>query len=254
MHEIHEMKYTIRSTDVDIFGNLRPSALLAVFQDLATEHSKNQGMDQDILTERYNAAWLLVRMWYRLERPLRMGEEITFRTWHRGAGGLIVYRDFEMASGGQSVGEAVSAWVVADRENRKMMRPSLVDCIASAPVPETVKDRQLKLIKSPKEKQFVHLREIRYSDLDLNGHMNNTRYADVIMDALTVSEMQGRYVSELQLNYSLECGPGECISISRCLTDGNCYVDGCSDDGARRFEAIVQLSSFSDLTEGRVLE
>ena len=89
MHEIHEMKYTIRSTDVDIFGNLRPSSLLAVFQDLATEHSKNQGMDQDILTERYNAAWLLVRMWYRLERPLRMGEEITLRTWHRGAGGLI---------------------------------------------------------------------------------------------------------------------------------------------------------------------
>ena len=242
MHEVFEMKYTIRSTDVDIFGNCRPSALLCVFQDMATDHSRIAGMDQDILTERYNAAWLLVRMWYRLERPLRMGEELSLRTWHRGAGGLIVYRDFDLTVNGQSVGEAVSAWVVADRENRKMLRPSLVECIASSPVPENVKERQLKLIKTPKDKQLIHRREIRYSDLDLNGHMNNTRYADVIMDVMTAAEMQGRWVSEMQINYSMECGPGESISIFRRMEEGSCYVDGCSDDGARRFEATVQFS------------
>ena len=244
LEDIFEMSYTIRSTDVDIFGICRPSSLLCVFQDMATDHSKVLGMDQDVLTDRYNAAWLLVRMWYRLERPLHMGEKIDLRTWHRGAGGLIVYRDFDLTVNGQSVGEAVSAWVVADRENRKMLRPGLVDCIASSSVPETVKSRQLKLIKTPKDKTFVHQREIRYSDLDLNGHMNNTRYADVVMDALSVAEMQGRYVSELQINYSMECGPGENVSISRSTKEDTCYVDGCSDDGARRFEAIMQFSAF----------
>ena len=248
MNEIYEMSYTIRSTDVDIFGICRPSALFCVFQDLATDHSRILGMDQDHLTEQYNAAWLLVRMWYRLERPLRMGEKITLRTWHRGAGSLIIYRDFDLLVEGRSVGEAVSAWVVADRESRKMLRPSLLECIASSPVPESVKPRQLKLIKTPKEKELVHQREIRYSDLDLNAHMNNTKYADVVMDAFAVSEMQGRYVSELQLNYSMECGPGEIISIFRRMEEDFCYIDGCSEDGARRFEATVKLSVYSDLT------
>ena len=254
MHEYFEKTYTIRSTDVDIFGICRPSALLSFFQDLATDHALALHMDQDYLTEKYNAAWLLVRMWYRLERPLRMGEQITFRTWHRGAGGLILYRDFDLFAGEEPVGEAVSAWVVADRDNRKMLRPGLVENIAASPVPAVTKDRQLKLIRTPKNRKFIHKREVRYSDLDINGHMNNTRYADVIMDALTVEELRGRYVRELQLNYSMECGPGETMDISRLLEEDSCYIDGCSEDGARRFEATLQFAAYSDLTADGILE
>lgn len=254
MNEIYEKNYTIQSTDVDLYGVCRPSALMGVFQDLATDHAVELHMDQDYLTEQYNAAWLLVRIWYRLDRPLRMGETVSFRTWHRGAGGLIIYRDFDLSVNGEPVGEAVSAWVVADRENRKMLRPGLIGNIAESPVPETVKSRQLKLIKTPKDRKFVHKREVRYSDLDINGHMNNTKYADVAMDALTVAEMQGRYISELQLNYSMECGPGEVMDISRAMEDTSCYIDGCSEDGARRFEALVHFTPYSVLTEDGGLE
>ena len=164
-------------------------------------------------------------------------------TWHRGASGIIFNRDFDIFIGDELVGEGVSAWVVADIEDRKMLRPSSIDTIAGAKVPDRAKDRQLKLIREPKEKEHSYPRTIRYSDLDINGHMNNTKYADVLMDVFSPEEMAGKFVSQMQLNYSQECKMGEIMDISRLISGDSCYMDGCCGDGKRRFEATVQLQS-----------
>ena len=251
-NEILEQDFTIASTDVDAYGNCRPAALLRFFQDLATEHADRLGMGRGYLTQEYHAVWMLARVWYRLDRPLHMGETVTVRTWHRGAGGLIVYRDFDLMVDGAPVGEAVSAWIVADIESRKMLRPTGVENIAASPVPETVKEKQLKLIRTPKEREYVYTKTIRYSDLDLNFHMNNTKYADVLLDAMAPEELQGKFLSEMQLNYSQECLAGEAVDICRHVEDDRCYIDGCGGDGARRFEAILQFQkdSGNGLDEG----
>ena len=68
--------------------------------------------------------------------------------------------------------------------------------------------------------------------------------ADVLVDALTAQEMEGRFISELQLNYSQECKAGETMEISRLMGEDSCYIDGCSDDGKRRFEATVQFQPY----------
>jgi acyl-ACP thioesterase len=75
--------------------------------------------------------------------------------------------------------------------------------------------------------------------------MNNTKYADVLMDALNPEELSGRFLSELQLNYSQECKAGEIMEISRVLDGNSCYIDGCSGDGKRRFEASLQFAPYS---------
>lgn len=241
MYEVYEREFSITSTEVDAHGNYRPAALLSFFQDLATEHAEVLRMDQDYLVAEYHAVWMLVRVWYHLDRPLKMGETVTIRTWHRGAGGLIVYRDFDLFVNGEPVGEAVSAWVVADMDSRKMLRPGTIANIAASPVPEQIKEKQLKLIHIPKDRKLVYTKTIRYSDLDINGHMNNTKYADVLLDALSPQELEGRYISEMQLNYSRECLFGETVDICRRMEESGCYIDGCSPDGARRFEAILQF-------------
>ncbi len=71
--------------------------------------------------------------------------------------------------------------------------------------------------------------------------MNNTKYADVMLDALDVEELRGKYISELQLNYSMECKAGEVMDISRKMGQDACYIDGCSPDGTRRFESALHF-------------
>ncbi len=242
MHEYYEKNFLIGSTEVDLSGHCRASVLLSYFQDITTEHSLQLQVDREYLVEHYHAVWLLVRKWYRLNRPLYMGENLTIRTWHRGAGGLIVYRDFDLYVGEEQVGEAIAAWVVADMETHQMLRPRTIAGMVASPVPEVVKEKQLKLIRSPKNRRHIYSKTVRFSDLDINGHMNNTRYADVILDAMTVEELSGRFLSELQLNYSMECRMGETIDISRATDENSYYVEGCSEDGTRRFESVLKFS------------
>ena len=244
MNEIYTRTMEIGSSSVDLYDNIRPAAMLQMLQELGTDHAAVLHMDRDYLVEEYHACWILARVWYRVTRPLHAGEQLTISTWHRGASSLIVYRDYDLFVGNEQVGEAVAAWVVADIDNRKMLRPSSIENIAISAPPDQVKERQLRLIRCPKDKKHVYDRTVRYSDLDVNGHMNNTRYADVLADSLAAQELEGRFISELQLNYSQECKEGETMEISRLLEENRCYIDGCSDDGKRRFEATVQFQPY----------
>ncbi len=241
MSEIYTRVIEVQTTDTDLYDNLRPGALLQYFQDLATSHAVILNIGRDYLVEKYHACWILARVWYRLSRPIHAGEIIRIDTWHRGANGIIFYRDFDIFVGDEHVGEGVSSWVVADIETRKMLRPSNIDTIAEAKVSQRAKDRQLKLIREPKEKAYAYSRTVRYSDLDVNCHMNNTKYADVLMDAFSPEELEGKFISQLQLNYSQECRIGETMEVSRAMTEDSCYIDGCCADGKRRFEATVQF-------------
>ena len=241
MQEIYSRTIQVQTTDTDLYDNIRPNALLQYFQDLGTAHAVILNIGRDYLVEKYHACWILARVWYRLNRPIHAGEIMRMDTWHRGASGIIFNRDFDIFIGDEHVGEGISAWVVADIENRKMLRPSSIDTIAEAKVPDRAKSRQLKLIKEPKEKELVYERTIRYSDLDVNGHMNNTKYADVLLDVLSPEEMAGKFISEMQLNYSQECKLGETMTVSRIFDGNSCYIDGCCEDKKRRFEATVQF-------------
>lgn len=244
MNEVYSKTVEIGTAAVDLSDNIRPSSLLQLLQEMGTDHAALQHMDRDYLVENYHACWILARVWYQVKRPLHAGELLTIRTWHRGAGSLIVYRDYDLFVGEEPVGEAVAAWVVADIDDRRMLRPSAIENIAVSRAPATVKERQLRLIRCPKEKKHVYDRTVRYSDLDINGHMNNTKYGDVLMDALSPQELEGRFISQLQLNYSQECRYGETMEVDRVLEENSCYIDGCSDDGKRRFEATLQFQPY----------
>ena len=135
-------EYTIDSRDTDPFNQCRPSALLGLLQEAATEAAVALHVSREETLERYNCFWMLARMWYRLERPLHWNETVTVKTWHRGGKGASTYRDYDLYVDGVYVGEAVSTWVLADLETHKLLRLSKVpeftgtdgeSCVRSAP-------------------------------------------------------------------------------------------------------------------------
>ena len=121
-----EMTLPIGSRDVDGTGRCKASALLGHLQEAATVAAEEGGFSRETLMERYGAFWMLARIWFRLDRPLAWEEALTVRTWHRGNRGAMMYRDFDLLAGDKLVGEAVSAWVLAGVESRKLMRLSLL--------------------------------------------------------------------------------------------------------------------------------
>jgi hypothetical protein len=47
----------------------------------------------------------------------------------------------------------------------------------------------------------VLVKEVKYSDIDLNNHVNNCRYSDWVLDAMELDELKERGIRSIQLNY-----------------------------------------------------
>ena len=75
---------------------------------------------------------------------------------------------------------------------------------------------------------------VRWSDIDRNGHMNNTHYADLMLDFAPI----GRVPALVDLHFAGESRLGDTIAVSSGDTDGVTTVVGDTDRG-RTFAARI---------------
>lgn len=233
----YQHQLLIDSRDVDGRDQCRPSALLGHLQEAATLAAEDGGFGRDRLLKEYNAFWMLARMWYRLDRPLHWGEMLTVRTWHRGGKSASMYRDFDLLVGDEPVGEAVSMWVLADLESRKLLRLGEIPALEGTDGGGLCKSMTLARLRLPREMELTERRRMRYSDTDVNGHVNNTRYADFACDALNMERLpEDVFVQSMQLGYTAECRPGETLVLLTAGDGEEYFVKGMDDNGKDRFQ------------------
>ena len=239
-------KTKVDTRDVDGRGCCRPSALLGHLQEAATLAAEGRGFGREVLMRNHGAFWMLARLWYRLDRPLRWGEELTIHTWHRGGRGASMYRDFDLYANGVCVGEAVSVWALVQMEDRKMLRLAQIPELADTGGGERNKDIQLCKLRMPEGMELAERRLMHYSDTDINGHVNNNRYADFACDAIRADLLpEGMFVASMQLGYNAECHPGEVIELLSASQEQTHFVCGVDENGKSRFD--VQLILGQDI-------
>ena len=93
---VYECEYMVDSRDIDPWYHCRPSGLMGMLQEAATQAACALHVSRDEMLERYNSFWMLARLWYRLDVPLSWGDTVHIRTWHRGGRGASTYRDFDL--------------------------------------------------------------------------------------------------------------------------------------------------------------
>lgn len=238
----YEDTYRVDARDTDPFNQCRPSSILNFLQEAATRAAVELHVSREEVAAKYNCFWMLVRLWYRLDKPLYWDDRLTVRTFHRGGKGVSMYRDFDLYHNGEPIGEAVSTWVMADLDTYKLMRLSDVEEFAQTTGGELCKSIKLHRVRMPEQMCLSEERLLHYSDTDINGHVNNVRYADFACDAIHLEqEGAGKFVSSFQISYLKECRPGETISLSAGQENGTWCALGADRLGAGRFEAAITL-------------
>ncbi len=240
MSSYYEHRVRLTGMDADGRGICKASALLNHLQVAAALAAEAGGFSREKLMERYGAFWMLARSWFRLERPLRWEEPITIRTWHRGGKAAMMYRDYDILVDGRLVGESVSGWVLADVNSRKLLRLSSVAELEGTDGGELCKPMTLNKLRCPARLREVERRRMRYSDTDINGHVNNIRYADFACDAIELDKLEeDQFLMSMQIGYLAECRPGEGIILETGEQDAGRYVRGLDENGKSRFESAL---------------
>lgn len=241
MSTSYQQDFIIDSRAVDLTGCARPSAILGFLQEAATAAALELHASTPEVWAKYHCIWMVVRSWYRLDRPLYWNEGLTVKTWHRGAKAASSYRDYDLLQNGVPVGEGTSLWVLVDPDTGKLFHMTGLEEFQGNDGGALCKTKALHKLKFPSLPRREE-RPMRYSDTDINGHVNNSRYADFACDALHLERLlPGHFVQELQISYLDQCRAGETLAIDTGEADGVLYAQGCGLSGDARFRCAVTL-------------
>ena len=234
-------KTLLLSRDCDLGGLWRPSAILTAMQETAGAHSHILGCGRETLVQK-GVVWVLTRCEVQMEKEARMGSRLSIETFPMPLRRWFFPRYFVFRDeAGEQVGAAGTLWVLFDLEKRCMVAPGEVAGAipdnsdltpplgVPGPVPRLTTGGTLESARTPV-----------YSELDVNGHVNNARYADWLCDALGLEVMREYRVKTMRLSYAAEIRPGQAMEL-RLTRDGLAYHLTGAHEGKTHFEIGGEL-------------
>ncbi|MDR1389057.1 MAG: acyl-ACP thioesterase [Treponema sp.] len=231
--DIYEEKCKIRFADIDCSDTLTAGAVFEYFQEAAIHHAEILGVGRDAMNKR-GAVWVLSRLSVFINRRPRFGEEVMVRSWPRGPNRLFAIRDYDIRGESQEpMVRGRSAWLIIDLDRRRPLRPQELtqalprnEGIDALPGPAGGNEAPPQLAGVFGKDALVMTRTVRYSDIDYNGHMNNTRYIQWIQDGMESGVLENARQMRIDINYLSEARFNEKIV----LFVGNCE-NVCADAG-----------------------
>ena len=206
----YEEKITVKYSEIDQNLVMKPFALLNFLQDIASKNAEDLGFGYSYIHPK-NYAWFLIK--YRMEfenYPFDV-QDLTLKTEPRGYNKLFAFRDFELFKGDELLGRIHSMWSIVDIDSRSMV--PITTIIPDSPKMTLFKKREDDLsfskispITNPTiEKEF----EVRYNDLDVNGHANNGNYIVWAFEPLSFEFKNSHRIKTMDMIYKKEAKFGE---------------------------------------------
>lgn len=236
MAEQFQTKITVLEYECDVTQRISLSNIMRHSQQMGSYHLAERGLDYNQL---YKAGmvFLVAKMRIDITRRPRFGERLTLTTLPRVPKGVQFIRDtiFETEAGEHLLTVSI-AWALINPETRKILRPSVFMEYGFPMNPndgETITGYRL---KDPGSAHTMHLRQVKYSDLDYNRHVNNALYADMVCDSVPVDLLVEREIKRFGILYHHEATAGQVIDIATAPQQDGYYLLGNVEDG-KCFEA-----------------
>ena len=213
---------TLRICDCDLTGFWKPGAIFEAVQEISSAHCEHLGLGGSVLSKE-NACWISARSEVRMLRYPRLGERIILETIPNGSHLWFFPRYcFFRDEAGETLGYSSTDWAIMDVRERKLLPPSRF----SFRLPDN-SDQEFPMghpgpVEAVDGQETIVLRMPRYSDLDINGHVNNVRYVDWACDALGVDVLRDYCLETVRISFGTEIRADQEIAL-RVARDGLKY-------------------------------
>lgn len=146
-------------------------------------------------------SWVLSRMAVEMKRFPEQYENIQVETWVEEVGRANTTRNFCIRDEkNEIIGNACSVWVFFDMKTRRAKDLQTLDGIHDFATGEkALIDKPVKLgtVEGEEYDGF----KVKYSDIDINGHVNSIRYIQWICDCFSLDCYRKCQVKRFEINY-----------------------------------------------------
>ncbi len=251
MDGVFKETYKLSACDVDFTDRWKLQSLLEKAQEAANDQCVGLGAGRNEMIDKYNAAFILARTYLEIYKYPRNSEQAVISTWPKDGSHHILVRFFKIEDeNGELIGRMISHWAVLDLTKRALVSPDSMGF--KMPDTSNIPDLMDMPRRIPCGYEDPDTMEItaRYSDIDILGHVNNTKYVEWICDFLGSGFFKQNTICSLDIKYSREVTEGEPLRLEMVKRDiPECedgksfriFVRGVSEkNGATNFESVLR--------------
>ena len=238
MKNFWQKKYTLRAGDFDKFDRIKPSAILDLFQDAAGQHAEEIGVGfSDMIARKY--LWVLTRIKFKIILPPRRYHTVTVKTWPLEPNRLNYRREYCIEDqNGQRLVVGSSEWVVIDSEKRRLVSAPDLYPFSDGFHTETMFEEKIAKIRDFESTETPHVVNAGFTELDVNNHVNNTKYANYVLDAINPAETDKTEI--FQIDYRKEVLLGTTLKIYYQKEDNIVVAKGENENGDVMFACKLE--------------
>ncbi len=229
--------------------NVTPYGWQRLIVGMIEKHLDNIGMGEQELMDRIGMSWILLSTHIELRRHISVDEHLVGHTWNSGITPPIFRRDFEFVDkDGERVALGATYSTLLSVSDRRFCTDRAL--INSFNLPEGEKLSTASR-RAPRLDGFetVETRRARPSMTDSMGHVNNTKYGEFVLDAMSADE-RARLSSlrALDIWFASEIREGDEFRVDKVVLPDKLAVRGVLlPGGAHSF--LMQLT-FGDPVRG----
>ncbi|MBQ7885634.1 MAG: hypothetical protein IJ313_01930 [Clostridia bacterium] len=237
MNKTYTETFVVRATDCDLSRRMRPAALFIAMQEGGERHAFSLGLGYDAMMAR-GLFFVLARIHVHFDRAPLCGEKVVHTTWPGVSNRFFCprFHTFTLEDG-TPLASAGALWVMLDVNQRKIVSPLSVELpfpdTGDIPTPTELPTR----LPQMGETTAVFSRAPAYSDYDINGHVNNTRYIGWLCDALGNEVLGDHIISDLVAGYEKEIRTDDPLELALSHRDDRFTFLVTSKGGEKHFVA-----------------
>ncbi|MBE6133223.1 MAG: hypothetical protein E7178_00970 [Erysipelotrichaceae bacterium] len=203
-------KYVVGPSDADQNLNAKISTLFVYMQDVAMEHAEQLGIGKENTMDK-GMMWVVTRTALTIYRLPKYLEEVIVTTYPGDDMKFIYPRYYNIKDKhGNLLVIASATWMVLNKSTHTVNFNPFNGKVL--PSEHMEKEEPLPGRLAPSEVSLIDTRKVRNSDVDINNHLNNTRYIEYITDSHdnefynkhSIHHLTIEYKKEIKINQKVE--------------------------------------------------
>ncbi len=213
MDKTYRINKTVNTYEVTPGSVMSPIIPLNYFQEAAQRQIEDVGLGLEFMKD-HKLAWILVKYEITYNHYPKAEEQVIVETEPMGLNRFEASRRFEILSkDGEVLISGKSIWMLADIESGKIRRISDVEGIG-----DYFSDTKNVIFRIPRLERVDDFDDqlefkVRYLDIDINQHVNNSKYLAWAFEILPMDVVQEYEIHKVTIIYKEQSFYGEIVTV-----------------------------------------
>ncbi|CAN4094353.1 unnamed protein product [Withania somnifera] len=259
---VFRQNFSIRSYEIGADRTASIETMMNHLQETALNHVKSAGLmhggfgSTPEMSKR-NLIWVVTKMQVVVDHYPTWGDVVQVDTWVAASGKNGMRRDWLVrdSTTGDVLMRASSLWVMMNKETRRLSkipdeaRAEIEGYFVDSPPVIDEDSRKLPKLDETTSDYIRTGLTPRWSDLDVNQHVNNVKYIGWILESAPMQILEGCELSAMTLEYRRECRRDSVLqSLTSVLDKGNGDL---TDFGNVECQHVLRLENGGEVVKGR---